>query len=384
MGGVAFVKAMGCADTFQNIDGFWGCGLGNFCLDEQHSDNGDPLSIGVANISRVESKIEATIKFWVGIDACLRLCIFSRRNCHTSRNTCLGFFAEHANVRIGFLQWMMAVAPVGIAMLVCLMLIARLRARAGLKSENKFTLTAQRLGTPLTKVERKTLIAFGTAVGLWVLSGVAALLLGQQSLIAAIEQKLITIKQALTFLKELPKAVPALIGAVMLFALSAEGRKPTLTWKEAHRVDGGTILLFAGGLALGDAIFQTGLAKLISELITKFPSAETQLGLTIWGTTIAVWFTELVSNTAAANILVPIVLATEKEAQISPVLPVIGTVVVCSFAFMLPIATPPNAIVYASGLVSIRRMMLWGLIFDIMSPLVIVSVLWLTVPILGI
>lgn len=87
MGGVAFVKAMGCADTFQNIDGFWGCGLGNFWLDEQHSDNGDPLPIGVANISRVKSKIEATRKFGVNIDACLRLCIFSRRNCHTSWNT---------------------------------------------------------------------------------------------------------------------------------------------------------------------------------------------------------------------------------------------------------------------------------------------------------
>ncbi|MFN4180036.1 MAG: SLC13 family permease, partial [Armatimonadota bacterium] len=95
----------------------------------------------------------------------------------------LGFLAEQANVRIGFLQWMMAVAPVGIAMLVCLMLIARLRTRASLKRESKFTLTAQRLGTPLTKGERNTLIAFGTAVGLWMLSGVAALLLEQQSLI---------------------------------------------------------------------------------------------------------------------------------------------------------------------------------------------------------
>jgi sodium-dependent dicarboxylate transporter 2/3/5 len=295
----------------------------------------------------------------------------------------LGFLTEQANIRIGFLQWMIAVAPIGVVMLVCLMLIARLRTRVSLESESKFTLTAQRLGTPLTKGERNTIIAFGTAVGLWVLSGVAALLLEQQSLIAVIEQKATTIKQALTFLKELPEAVPALIGAVMLFVLPAEGGKPTLTWKDAHRIDWGTILLFAGGLALGDAIFQTGLAKRIGELITKLPFAETQLGLTIWGTTIAVWFTELVSNTAAANILVPIVLATAKEAQLSPVLPVIGTVIGCSFAFMLPIATPPNAIVYSSGLVPIRQMVLWGLIFDIMSPLVIVSVLWLTAPILG-
>ena len=295
----------------------------------------------------------------------------------------LGFLVEQANVHIGFLQWVIAIAPIGAVMLVCLMVIAKFRTRTGLEGESNFTLTTQRLGTSLTKGERNTIAAFGTAVGLWVLSGVAALLLEQRSLIAFVERNALAVKQVLTFLKELPEAVPALLGAVILFVLPAEEGKPTLSWRDAHRIDWGTILLFAGGLALGDAIFQTGLAKRISELITKLPFAETQLGLTIWGTAIAVWFTELVSNTAAANILVPIVLATAKEAQLSPVLPVIGTVIGCSFAFMLPIATPPNAIVYASGLVPIRQMMLWGLILDIVSPLVIVSVLWLTSPLLG-
>ncbi len=296
----------------------------------------------------------------------------------------LGFLTEQANVRIGFLQWVMAVAPVGVAMLVCLMLIARFMVKENsLSNETALSLTTRRLGNPLTKGERNTLIAFGTAVGLWVLSGLAALLLEQQSLIAALERIAPTVKQVLTFLKELPEAIPALIGAVILFVLPAEEGKPTLSWKDAQRIDWGTILLFAGGLALGDAIFQTGLAKRIGELITELPFAKTQLGLTIWGTTIAVWFTEVVSNTAAANILVPIVLATAKEAQLSPVLPVVGTVIGCSFAFMLPIATPPNAIVYASGLVPIRQMMLKGLILDIISPLVIVSLLWLTSPLLG-
>jgi sodium-dependent dicarboxylate transporter 2/3/5 len=90
-----------------------------------------------------------------------------------------------------------------------------------------------------------------------------------------------------------------------------------------------------------------------------------------------------VSNTAAANILVPIVLATAKEAQISPTLPVLGTVIGCSFAFMLPISTPPNAIVYASGLVPIRQMMLWGFVLDILSPIVIVATLFSLAAILG-
>ncbi|MCX7969699.1 MAG: DASS family sodium-coupled anion symporter [Armatimonadetes bacterium] len=296
----------------------------------------------------------------------------------------IGFLMEQANVRIGFLQWTAAIAPVSIAMLICLMLVAGFRTRTSLiENGGTFSLTPKRLGTPLTKGEKNTIIAFGTTVGLWVLSGVAALLLEQKTLFAVIEQNATAVKQVLSFLKELPEAIPALVGAVILFVLPAEEGKPTLGWKDAQRIDWGTILLFAGGLTLGDAIFQTGLAERIGELITKLPFAETQLGLTIWGTAIAVGFTELVSNTAAANILAPIILATAKEAQISPILPVIGTVLGCSLSFMLPIATPPHAIVYASGLVPVRQMMLWGLILDIASPLVIVSVLWLTSPLLG-
>jgi len=296
----------------------------------------------------------------------------------------LGFLMEQAGVHIGFVQWILAVAPISGLMLIFLTAMARFKTRESLAGGgSELVLTTQRLGTPLTKGERNTLIAFGTAVGLWVLSGLAALLSEQKGLIAAVGGGASAAKQVLTFLKELPEAVPALIGAVMLFVLPADEGRPTLTWKEAQRIDWGTILLFAGGLALGDAIFQTGLAKRISELITKLPFADTQLGLTVWGTTIAVFLTELVSNTAAANILVPIVLATAKGSQISPVIPVIGTVIGCSLAFMLPISTPPNAIVYASGLVPIRQMMLWGLVLDFVSLLVVISVLYLAAPLLG-
>lgn len=297
----------------------------------------------------------------------------------------LGFLAEQANVRIGFLQWMLTMVPVSLAMMAFLLLMAWLRVRTiSSGGTAEFVLTPKRLGRPLTKSERNTFLAFGTAVGLWVFSGIASLLLEQQLLVGFLDRNLPELKQALTFLKELPEAVPALIGSILLFVLPSEEGKPTLGWKDAQRIDWGTILLFAGGLTLGDAIFQTGLAKRISELITELPFADTQFGLTLWGTTIAVWFSELVSNTAAANILLPIVLATAKEAQISPILPVLGTTVGCSLAFMLPISTPPNAIIYASGIVPIRQMMLWGLALNIVSLAVVVSFLWLFSPLLAV
>lgn len=295
----------------------------------------------------------------------------------------LGFLEQQARIHIGFLQWILVVGPVGVAMLAFLIFMAWLRiGKVSAEASDAFTFTPQRLGKPLTKGELNTLIASGMAIGLWVLSGVAAILLEQKALSDALERNAAFVKQSLTFLKEMPEAIPALLGAVLLFVLPAENGRPTLSWQQAQRVDWGTILLFAGGLTLGEAIFQTGLAKGISEIITKLPFAETEIGLTIWGTTIAVWFTELVSNTAAANILVPIVLATAEGTDLSTILPVLGTVIGCSFAFMLPIATPPNAIVYASGLVPIRQMMLWGLILDIISPFVIVLMLHLISPLL--
>ncbi|MCS7263290.1 MAG: SLC13 family permease [Armatimonadetes bacterium] len=288
----------------------------------------------------------------------------------------LGFLERQAGIEIGFLEWMLVVAPVGIVMFACLIFMAWVSTRNVLyQSDGSFAFAPQRLGTPLTKGEINTLLAFGTAIGFWVLSGIAALLLEQKFLSDALERNFPFVNQALNFLKEMPEAVPALLGSVLLFVLPLEKGRMTMSWQQAQKIDWGTILLFAGGLTIGEAIFQTGLAKRISELITKLPFAETEIGLTIWGTTIAVWFTEIVSNTATANILTPIVLAAAKEANLSPVLPVLGTVIGCSFAFMLPIATPPNAIVYASGLVTIKQMVLWGLLLDIVSPFVIVLML---------
>lgn len=144
----------------------------------------------------------------------------------------LGFLEQQAGIRIGFLQWMLSVMPLGFVMLVCMLLIARLKTRRILTQTNDaFTFTAQRLGKPLTKGELNTLIAFGTAIGLWVSSGVAALLLQHGFLVETLERNAPFVKDALTFLKDMPEAIPALLGAVLLFVLPANNGKPTMNWK---------------------------------------------------------------------------------------------------------------------------------------------------------
>ncbi len=287
----------------------------------------------------------------------------------------LGFLEKEAGVHFGFLNWVFHLAPIGAVMLVCLLAYAWWWTKGIRQHDGGHTLTPQRLGNPLTSGERNTLIAFGVAVGLWLVSGLAALCLESPALVQSVKGTFV--HKGLLFFRELPEAVPALVGAFLLFLLPTEGGRPTLTWQDAQRIDWGTILLFAGGLTLGDALFQTGLAQKVGETLLALPFADTSWGLTLWGTTIAVWFTEIVSNTAAANILVPIVLAAAKEASVSPLTPVLGTVIGCSFAFTLPIATPPNAIIYASGLVPIRQMIQWGVTLNFAAILTVVGILLL-------
>ncbi len=284
----------------------------------------------------------------------------------------IGFLRKLAGFHVGFVQWMLVAAPIGAVTLAAHLFWARwLYGVRG--SGETLTMQTQRLGTPLTAGERNTAIGFGLAVSLWILSGMVALVLGSD---ASFVKKLG---------EHLPEAVPALLGAMVLFVMPLDRRweKRTLTWEDAHRIDWGTLLLFGGGLALGDAIFKTGLAQRIGEAISRLPFAETQWGLTAWSVTVAVLFTELVSNTAAANMLVPMVIAAAKEAGISPVPPVLGTTIGCSFAFMLPIATPPNAIVYASGVVPITQMMRMGIFMNATGIVMIWLLLRLLCPLLG-
>lgn len=284
----------------------------------------------------------------------------------------IGFLRKLADFHIGFVQWMLIAAPIGIVMLMVYSLLARwLYGIRG--SDETITILTQRLGLPLTTGERNTAIGFGLAVSLWMLSGLIALLLGSEHPFVKMLEK------------HLPEAIPALLGASLLFVLplDRQWKERTLSWQEAERIDWGTILLFGGGLALGDAIFQTGLAKHIGLGLTHLPYAGTQWGLTGWSVFFAVLLTEFVSNTAAANMLVPMVVAAAKTVGVSPVSPVLGATIGCSFAFLLPISTPPNAIVYSSGLVPITQMMRMGAVLDVAGIVVIWLLLRLLCPLFG-
>ena len=174
-----------------------------------------------------------------------------------------------------------------------------------------------------------------------------------------------------TYNKYFPEAIAAMIGGLLLFLIPVNTKtgEMTLDWKEGVKgVEWGTLLLFGGGLAIGGMVFSTGLSEWIGTSLTSLMGGEpSELGfLTLFAVT-ALFLSELTSNTAVANLMGPIAIATAASLGFSP-LPVCIVMALCtSLAFMLPVSTPPNAIVYASGYIPITKMIKAGVILDIIG-----------------
>lgn len=154
----------------------------------------------------------------------------------------------------------------------------------------------------------------------------------------------------------------ALAGALVLFAAPVDLRRGVfaLDWATARDLPWGVLLLFGGGLSLAAAIADTGLASWIGEGLAALDTWPTValVGLVVL---LIVVLTELTSNTATAAAFLPVLGAVALSADLNPVLLLVPATVAASCAFMLPVATPPNAIVFGSGYVRISDMMRAGL-----------------------
>ena len=183
----------------------------------------------------------------------------------------------------------------------------------------------------------------------------------------------------------MPEAAAAIIGAALLFVLPVnwKQRQFTITWKQASTIDWGTLLLFGGGLTLGNLMFETKLADAIGSGICNAERHYVQWGITFVAIVMAAAITEVTSNTAAANMVIPVVISLALAAEVNPMPPAIGASLGASLAFMLPVSTPPNAIVYGSGMVPITKMIRAGIFFDLLSIIIIWTGLRIMLPLVG-
>ena len=165
----------------------------------------------------------------------------------------------------------------------------------------------------------------------------------------------------------------ALIAVVLMAALpNGEGGR-LLRWEKAREIPWGVLLLFGGGIAIANAFVQSGLADIIAgELgaFTHLPSWAIMLCLCL----VVTFLTEVTSNTATTSLLMPLLAATAVTADLNPMLLMVPAAMSASCAFMLPVATPPNAIVFGSGKISIRDMAKAGFVLNLIGALVITAV----------
>jgi len=281
----------------------------------------------------------------------------------------IGMLDRIAGVKVSFFHWMMLGVPI-VALLFAFLVVYFSFSLRGLKVDASHAARIRdelaRLG-PMSPGQRNVVVAFGFTVILWLLPGVLAIAgLGDSAF-------------AKGYAAAVPESVAAIAGAILLFVLPVawRARRFTLSWEQAVRIDWGIILLFGGGLAMGELAFSTGLAEAMGRGITSWLPTHSETSLTLLFTAVAIVMSETASNTASANMIVPIAIAVAKAAGVSPLEPALGATLGASMGFMMPISTPPNAIVYSSGHVPITMMMRHGIVLDVVGYAVIVALVML-------
>jgi sodium-dependent dicarboxylate transporter 2/3/5 len=155
---------------------------------------------------------------------------------------------------------------------------------------------------------------------------------------------------------------------------------PAISWREATQIDWGVVLLYGGGFALGVLSVQTGLAEAMGRGLTGLLPAHGSFGLLVASVVLAAVLSETTSNTASANMVVPVVIAIARASGLDPLEAALGATFGASLGFMLPVSTPCNAIVYGSGLIPLGRMIRWGFALDVAGVIVIIALVRMLSP----
>lgn len=269
----------------------------------------------------------------------------------------MGYLKKLSGESISFFDWMKLAVPLVMVLMVFLLWLLRPRGlsfgdRTALEAELRDQRAA--LG-PVTPGQRNAGIIFCLALTLWMWPGLVELIMGRKMLGADWMQR------------HLPEETVGLICGLLVFLLpvNLKNWEFTLSWRQAAQIDWGTIFLFAGGLALGTQIFQTGLAKAMGEGMVAWLGQPGIWVLIAAGIGLSLLLSEATSNTASANVMVPLMIAIAQQSNL-PVIPVaLATGLACSFGFMLPVSTGPNALAYATGHVPLPRMIKAGIGLDL-------------------
>jgi sodium-dependent dicarboxylate transporter 2/3/5 len=293
-----------------------------------------------------------------------------------------GFVERLTGVHVGFVDWLLFALPISLVLLVGSILWTWFvlgRGGAGQEAAMAADAAADRGDAvdPGGRAARRrgtfwTLAAFGLAAALWTAPSIAALLLGRGAPVVRLLET------------HLPEAGVALLCASLLFVAPVDWRRRlfALTWEEGRRVNWGILLLFGGGLSLGTLAESTGVARWVGEGLQASGIVRTEAGFLLIAVALTILVSEFASNTAATTLLVPVVIAVAQAGGLDPVRAALGVGLAATCGFIFPVSTPPNAIVFGTGLVPLRRMIRTGLLLDLTALVVVWGGLLLLGPLL--
>ncbi len=274
------------------------------------------------------------------------------------------FMAQTYDTEIGFARWMLIGLPVTMVMLpltwfvltrIMFRLPADLRVREG-----RAVAAALRDMGPMSHAEKRVAAVFALVAFLWMVRPLLSDWMG---------------------LDTLSDSGIAIAGALLLFVLPAEGRKGAflLDWPWAKRAPWDILILFGGGLSLAQAVDQTGLATWIGSTLEGLSDVPPMVVVAATACLI-ILLTELTSNTATTAAFLPVLGAVALQADLQPTTLAVPAALAASCAFMLPVATPPNAIVFGSGYVGIPDMLRVGIVLNVLGVIVITAMTQLILP----
>lgn len=279
----------------------------------------------------------------------------------------VGYVEKRFNYTIDFVNWMLICTPLALLLLASLYLVMVKwlfpnRIKSDVATRHLIHEEIARLG-PLSVAEKRVLVIFSFTALLWITRGI--------------------INEIQSVFK-LDDTIIAVMCAVALFICPSgkkeEGKESILEWSDTSKMAWGILLLFGGGISLANALEKAGLIQNLGEWLAQFSGNGFMLVLAI--TVVAMFLSELMSNVAQVIVFAPVVSSLAIAVGMDPLLLGIPMTLAASCAGMLPMGTPPNAIVFASGHIRLRQMTKAGFVMNIVAIILITLFSWFLLPLL--
>lgn len=287
----------------------------------------------------------------------------------------VGAFEKRYNTNIDFLDWMLVCAPIAILLMLALYFVStrilfpnRIRSS---DAANKYIKEELSLLGKLSVAEKRVLIIFTCTALLWICKS----FINKAQHLFALDDNMI-----------------AIMGAVCLFICPSGHDAPLkddsdnkkghsiLEWEDTGKMAWGILLLFGGGIALADALEKAGLVQQLGNWMAGYAGAGFILVLVV--VVVSIFISEVMSNVAQVIVFTPVVCSLADSIHMNPIMLGVPMTLAASCASMLPMGTPPNAIVFSSGHIRMKEMVKAGFVMNIVAVILITIFCWYLLPVL--